>query len=256
MEHETTILLAAVQEAGQAITSLQKQGFSISRKANNDLLTQADLLANQILKKALTTTFPNIGWLSEECADDVARLACNRVWIVDPIDGTIEFAHGVPEYGISVALVEHGLPILAAVYNPATNELFHAIKGKGAWLNEKSISCCRAEPDKKMILLASRSEYGRGEWDSYQRDYEVKQVGSIAYKLALIAAGRGHATFSLGLKNEWDIAAGVLLVQEAGGIVTDRHRQAIRFNQEKTLVPGIVATIAEFNDAIFAAINA
>jgi myo-inositol-1(or 4)-monophosphatase len=264
MTEEIDILLQAVQEAGAAILALQKTDFAITKKpnsnVNNDLLTQADLLANEIIKTRLLTAFPGDGWLSEESVDDSARLTCERVWIVDPIDGTREYASRIAEYAISVALVESGTPILSAVFNPASNELFHAIKGKGAWLGSKKIHCNGTllpseTGTETLLLLASRSEYQRGEWKNFQQYHRVKQVGSIAYKLALVAAGQSHATFSLGPKNEWDIAAGALLVTEAGGIVTNKHREKIIFNRKEVKVDGIVATAAEVNDAIFALIE-
>lgn len=250
MSNETAVLLQAVQEAGKSIIDLQQSGFSVTRKANNELLTQADTLANDILKKQLTAHFPEYGWLSEESVDDPARLTCERVWVVDPIDGTKEYAQGIPEYAISVALVEKGAPILSCVFNPATNELFHAIKDEGAWLNDSRIGCQQI-PSGKLLLLASRSEYERGEWDRFMKAHQVKVIGSIAYKLALIAAGSAHATFSLGPKNAWDIAAGVLLVKEAGGIVTDNQRRTFTFNQPKVLVDGIVASAAHINEQLF-----
>lgn len=250
MSDDAIFLLQAVQEAGKAILDLQQSGFSVTRKANNDLLTQADLLANDILKNHLTSQFPAYGWLSEESVDDSTRLACDRVWVVDPIDGTKEYALGIPEYAISVALVEKGMPILACVFNPASKELFHAVKGKGAWLNGKRIYCNQSTSD-NLLLLASRSEYDRGEWDDFKKLHQIKIVGSIAYKLALIAAGYAHATFSLGPKNEWDIAAGVLLVLEAGGRVTDQQKHLFVFNQASVLVKGIVASSAQVNEQIF-----
>ncbi|TAK76378.1 MAG: 3'(2'),5'-bisphosphate nucleotidase CysQ [Gammaproteobacteria bacterium] len=241
MDLELNSLLQSVQEAGKAILSLQKTGFDVMEKANNDIVTQADLLANDILKTQLTKAFPDYGWLSEESVDDPERLACHRVWIVDPIDGTKEYAQGRAEYAISVALVEDGIPIIAAVFNPATDELFHAMRGKGAWLGKKKLACNRTVSSEGLLLLASRSEYERGEWDPYQQNHAVKQVGSIAYKLALVAAGEAHATFSLGPKNEWDIAGGTLLVLEAGGVVTDRRKHALMFNRKEVVVDGVVA---------------
>jgi myo-inositol-1(or 4)-monophosphatase len=254
MNKERDVLIEAVHEAGAAILALQETGFAISRKANNDLLTQADLLANDMLKTRLLQAFPDYGWLSEESADDVSRLAAKRVWVVDPIDGTKEYALGIPEYAISVALVEEGEPVLACVFNPATDEFFHAIKGEGAWLNGHPI-ICDTSASRRMTLLASRSECKRGEWDPFLLHHEVKQIGSIAYKLALIAAGQAHATFSLGPKNEWDIAAGVLLVKEAHGLVTDQFQQPFLFNQEKVLVNGIVATSRQANSPVFEMIS-
>lgn len=240
MQNETTILLTAIQEAGLAIKNMQQTGFETAYKENDDPLTSADLLANQILQKYLHDSFPHYGWLSEETADDLSRLNCQRVWIVDPIDGTREFVKGIPEYALSVALVEQGIPILSAVFNPATNELFHACKNQGAWLNGQPITCLKT-PNEIMTILASRTEMAAGKWANFIVSNNVQAIGSIAYKLGLVAAGKAEATFSLGPKHEWDIAAGVLLVQEAGGIVKDKFRHDFLFNREDVLANSIVA---------------
>ena len=248
--NELSVLLPVMKQAGQSILELQKKGFSVSKKSNNDLLTEADLLANQLLKSTLMTHFPDDGWLSEECADDAARLSKSRTWIVDPIDGTIEYANGVPEYAISVALVEEGEPVLASVYNPASSELFYAMKGHGAFCHEQPIHCKLSETA-SLTLLASRSEFKRGEWNRFRQNNDVKVIGSIAYKLALVAAGRADAAFSLGPKSEWDIAAGVLLVQEAGGQVTDQHHRPFLFNRKDVRVDSIVATSSAAHARVF-----
>ena len=255
MNNETKVLLQAMRSAGNAILQLQRTGFTVEKKANNDLVTQADLVANDMITAFISEHFPEDGWLSEESKDHPARLAKKRVWVIDPIDGTIEFAKGLPEYAISVALVEEGAPIVAAVFNPATDEMFHAVKSEGAWLNDVRIHCDDGSP-KQLVLLASRSEYKRGEWQIYEKHHHVQQIGSIAYKLALLAAGRAHATFSLGPKNEWDIAAGVLLVTEAGGRVSDKHRQTLLFNQPNVLQNSIVASAASCHERIFALLGA
>lgn len=255
-EHEINVLVDAVREAGAAILQMQEMGFSIEKKANNDIVTQADLLANNILRSRLSSEFPTYGWLSEESCDDHERLQCEKVWVVDPIDGTKEFATHIPEYAISVALVESGMPIVACVYNPASDEFFHASKDEGAWLNGEPMQCASPVSQQETLLLASRSEYQRGEWARFERLYTVKVVGSIAYKLARVAAGKAQATFSLGPKNEWDIAAGVLLVSEAGGVVTDVRGETFLFNRERVLVDGIVASEASVSDVIFDMIRA
>lgn len=255
MDDAVNILLQSVKKAGEAILTLQKTGFTIQKKVNHDIVTEADYAANEILQTALLEKFPDDGWLSEESVLDKNRLQKERIWIVDPIDGTKEYAHGIPEYAISVALIEKGEPILAAIFNPASNELFHAVKHQGAWLNNKPIHCRPEQPAARLLLLASRSEYKRGEWEKFIVHHEVKQVGSIAYKLGLIAAGMADATFSLGPKNEWDIAAGVLLVQEAGGVVTDRQRNSFLFNRDNVLVDGIVASSKPVNELIFSLIE-
>lgn len=252
--NELSTLLHAIQTAGIEVAALQKNGFTTTLKANNDPLTEADLLANHILKSQLLNRFPHDGWLSEETVDDANRLTCQRTWIVDPIDGTKEFVQGIPEFAISIALVENGLPVLAAVLNPMTQELFHAIKGQGAWLNNTRIHCHTSSPE-RLILLASRTEMADGSWHDFCKHHDVRAVGSIAYKLALIAAGVAHATFSLGPKNEWDIAAGTLLVQEAGGVVTDKFKNALLFNQPNVLVNSIVAASHGTNNTVHKIIN-
>lgn len=238
--NELEILIAAVREAGAAIVKERHEDIAVTRKDNNDVLTHADLLANQILKSRLSAAFPEDGWLSEESVDDAERLQHRRVWVVDPIDGTREYIAGIPEYAVSAALVEDGIPLLACVFNPETDELFSAARGAGACLNGERVHCKQRTAD-QLVLLASRSEVKRGEWERFNSQ-QVKVVGSIAYKLALIAAGAADATFSLGPKSEWDIAAGVLLVTEAGGIVTDKSGRQILFNQPVVKVNGIIAS--------------
>jgi myo-inositol-1(or 4)-monophosphatase len=253
MNGDLEILVAAVREAGTAIVEMRRQGVTVSMKANHDVLTQADLLANQILHSRLHHAFPDDGWLSEETVDDAARLRCKRVWVVDPIDGTREYIAGIPEYAVSVALVEDGLPLLAAVFNPESSELFSAVRGQGAWLNGKPVQC-KQQCTAPMVLLASRSEYQRGEWERF-RQHDVKIIGSIAYKLALVAAGLADATFSLGPKSEWDIAAGVLLITEGGGAVTDKSNHPFVFNQEIVKVNGIIASSRIARQQLIAAIG-
>lgn len=241
---ELTLLLTAIQEAGTAVEALRIKGVTTTTKENNSPLTEADLLANVMLKTALLEAFPNDGWLSEETVDDKTRLTHQRVWIVDPIDGTKEFIKNIKEYAVSVALVENGTPILAAVFNPATDELFYAIKSQGAWLNGQPITC-KAHTSAELHLLASRTEFAEGRWDNVKRQHHVRITGSIAYKLALVANGTADATFSLTPKSEWDIAAGALLVTEAGGIVTQLNGDAFIFNRQNTRVDGIIATSKE-----------
>jgi myo-inositol-1(or 4)-monophosphatase len=246
---ERDVLQQAVRTAGQVIWRMAQAGFETAHKANQDPVTTADLESNRILKEALLTHFPNDGWLSEETRDDPARLTKERVWIVDPIDGTKEFVTGIPEFVVSVALVEQGLPVLSAVYNPATDELCTAIKGQGAWYNGTRAKAGHTLTPRP-VILASRSEIKRGEFKPFETRAEIRPVGSIAYKLALIAAGQADATFSLGPKNEWDIAAGVLLVQEAEGKVCDQTGLSFLFNQRQTLVNGIVATTAQAYETV------
>lgn len=254
MNKELTTLLSAIKLAGHTIQDMQTRKLEVQVKSNHDICTLADLKANEILQETILGAFPEDGWLSEETKDDLKRLTKERVWIVDPIDGTREFVGGLNEYAVSVALVIQGHPVVAAVYNPSTEELFYAKAGSGAWKNNVPIKCLLS--NNFPLVLASRSEYRRGEWEIFIDQFEIKPIGSIAYKLALVADGSASATFSLGPKNEWDIAAGVLLVSEAGGWVGDRDFQPFVFNQRNSLVSGIIACSQPSLKAIRDAIQA
>jgi myo-inositol-1(or 4)-monophosphatase len=251
---ELKTLRKAVVEAGQAVLRIAEEEFKMTYKLGMEPVTTADFMANRILQDALIGKFPDYGWLSEETRDDLDRLNKKRVWIVDPIDGTKEFIRGIPEYAVSVALVEDGSPVLGVVYNPSGYELFTAIKGHGAWLNENPI---RADYQFSgfPVVLGSRTEVHRGEFEPFLKSAVIRPTGSIAYKLALVAAGRADATFSLGHKNEWDIAAGVLLVKEAGGRVGDRDGYPLVFNRKRTLVNGVVAATSKAYPYVMNMIN-
>jgi len=232
----------AALEAGRLVMSYYKDSYEVMEKAANNPVTTADLEADRALKRTLLEGAPGSGWLSEETADSPQRLAAAEVWVVDPIDGTKEFILGIPEFAISIGLARRGEIVAAVVYNPARNELFVAEKGGGARLNGEPIRVTQAQSLAGARLDASRSETRRGEFEAYAGRFQVREVGSIAYKLARVAAGLSDVTWSLGPKNEWDIAAGVLLVEEAGGRATDPEGAAFVFNQPKTKVKGILAT--------------
>jgi myo-inositol-1(or 4)-monophosphatase len=229
-------------EAGAAIRGYFKHSYEINQKGYDNPVTSADLAADRILREGLTAAFPDDGWLSEETADDPARLARSRVWVVDPVDGTKEFIMGIPEFAVSVALVQEGQVVLGIVYNPGTTELFHAIRGGGAFLNGEPMRVSRRAEAPGARVPASRSECKRGEFEPFTATVEVVPTGSIAYKMALVACGRGDATWSQGPKHEWDVCGGALLVQEAGGRVSDLACLPYRFNQPKPKVNGVVAT--------------
>lgn len=248
LEQEMDVLCQAVRQAGREVQTLADEGFQTAHKANQSPVTCADLAADRVLKGALLDAFPETGWLSEETRDDLARLQTQRIWIVDPVDGTLEFVEGIPEYAVSVALVDAGRPVLGTVYNPATDTLYAAAIGQGVTRNGELVKASRPPADPP-VALASRSEVKRGEWDAFEGLLDVQVCGSIAYKLARVAAGEADMTFSLGPKNEWDIAAGVLLVAEGGGFAGDASGKGFRFNgQARTLVPSIAAATAETSE--------
>ncbi|MFW6061866.1 MAG: 3'(2'),5'-bisphosphate nucleotidase CysQ [Planctomycetota bacterium] len=238
----------AARAAGQAVLRLQREGFDTARKANQDPVTTADLEADALLKDALLGRFPDDGWLSEETRDDPERLKRQRVWVVDPLDGTKEYTKAIPEFCISVALVENNEPAVGVIYNPSSDEMFTAVRDEGAARNGEPIRADRPG-DGKPLIAASRSEVGKGKWDRLRDGAELRPAGSAAYKLCLVASGEVDATFTLAPRNEWDIAAGVLIVTEAGGVVSDRAEQPIRFNQPDPLKNGIFASTRAAREA-------
>ncbi len=238
---ELTVAVEAARAAGGIVRGWYDGTYSVRKKDNDSPVTEADIEANQCIHERISKAFPDDGWLSEETRDSVDRLSKARVWVVDPLDGTREFVKRIPEFCVCIGLVEHGVPIVGVSYNPAREELFATARGCGVTLNGRPVRVSDQSDLARACFLASRSEAARGEWDEF-RDLRVELTGSVAYKLALIAAGRGEATFSLTPKNEWDICAGVALITEAGGRITDRYGQPLRFNQPKTLLPGLIAS--------------
>ena len=242
----------ATLEAGRAISGYFRHDYEIRSKGYDNPVTTADLEADRILRERLTAAFPEDGWLSEETRDDAGRLARRRVWVVDPLDGTKDFIKGLPEFAISVALVVAGRAVLGVVHNPITGELFHAMRGGGAYLDRDALHVARRTELKSARVAASRSELEHGEFDALAASFEIVPVGSIAYKLGLVAAGRVDATLSQRHKSEWDICAGTLLVEEAGGRVTDLSGQPHRFNQFPPELNGIVASNDPLHSGIVA----
>ena len=242
LEAELDVARNAARAAGEVLVRYYGADYEVGEKSADNPVTAADLESNEILKSTILGAFPDDGWLSEETADSDERLRKKRVWVVDPLDGTKEFIGKLPEFCICIALVEDGLPKVAVEYNPVANELFTARKGGGTFLNDQRVRVSTQNDLRHAHVLASRSEEARGEWELFRPLMKVELTGSVAYKFALVAAGRKDATFTLTPKNEWDVCAGVLLVTEAGGMVTQPDGRAVRFNNPETLLPGLVAS--------------
>lgn len=230
-------LEAAVHSIGRFTAGQVKAEY----KSGNHLVTGADRTVNRVLRDVLVRN--NEGWLSEESTDDLTRLKRRRVWIVDPIDGTREFVAGIPEWSISIAFVQEGEPVAGGVCNPATDETFLGSVTEGFTYNGNP---CRPSERKSLdgaLILASRSEVERGEWNRFRHgSFKVKPVGSIAYKLALVAAGLADATWTLQPKHEWDVAGGVALIRSAGGFVGQLGAPQLTFNNRATILPNLIAS--------------
>jgi len=233
----------AAHEAGKIIHSFFHSEFEVKMKGIGNPVTEADIAADKILKRILTTAFPDYGWLSEETRDTPDRLSKTRVWVVDPIDGTKEFVEGIPNFVVSIGLVENGIPILGVIHNPINKDTYSAIIGKGTFFNGKQTIVNAKTEFSQISMLNSRSETQQGLWKSYIPHFKkLIPIGSIALKLAMVAANQKNMVASLKPKNEWDICAGHCLLKEAGGILLTIEGKEITYNNSETLItPGLVA---------------
>lgn len=232
----------ALDAAVQAISPFMAASVSADLKpGGRGPMTEADSASNRVLRNILQQD--GEGWLSEESVDGLERLGQDRLWVVDPLDGTLEFIAGIPEWCVSVAFVENGRAVAGGICNPATREVFLGSLEAGLTYNGKPARPCERSELDGALIVASRTEVKRGDWAAFKGlPFVILPMGSIAYKLALVAAGRADATWTLTPKNEWDVAAGVALIESAGGSVRNLAGSALRFNNRNTLLPGLVAS--------------
>ncbi|MGH9325234.1 MAG: 3'(2'),5'-bisphosphate nucleotidase CysQ [Terriglobia bacterium] len=238
-------VLGRIQEgldaAVEALKPFVPGAVKTEYKSHGDPVTEADRVVDHLLHNLLVRD--GEGWLSEESADNLERLEKDRVWIVDPLDGTREFVEGIPEWCVSIALVEKGKAIAGGIANPATEETFLGLAGSGLLYNRKPAKPTARTSLADATVLASRSEVKRGEWKEFEGGvFSVRPMGSIAYKLARVAAGLADVTWTLTPKHEWDVAAGVALVEAAGGMVTTLAQAPLAFNNASALLPGLIAS--------------
>ena len=230
----------ALERAADALRPFTSGAIAHTIKDRGDPLTDADLAVNQVLHEILPRR--GEGWLSEETRDDADRLSRARVWVVDPIDGTQEFVQGIPEWCVSIGLVEHGVPVAGGIMNPATGETVIGAVGHGVTLNGRPAAVSARATLEGAVVLASRSETNRGECDRYHgAPFEVRPCGSVAYKLGLVAAGVVDLTWTLVPKSEWDVAAGAALVRAGGGRVLLSDGSERGFNLADTRLPDFLA---------------
>lgn len=221
----------------------------IADDSRHETIKNAERRLSDALREALIQ--PGEGWLCEEDADDPVRLGCEIAWVIDPVDGTQEFITNVPEWSISVGLVVEGAAVAGGIYNPASDELFLGSLNLGLTYNKLVVAAPANTSLDAALVLASRQEFNRGEWDRFQhRPFTIRPTGSIAYKLALVAAGLADATWTLSPKNEWDVAAGVALINSAQARVSLPGGAPVLFNRKQTLLPGLVASSAGIWDQV------
>jgi myo-inositol-1(or 4)-monophosphatase len=230
----------ALRAAREVLNRFLSGVIETKYKVGHDPITEADRAVDSVLRKNLLRD--GEGWLSEESVDDFSRLDKNRVWIVDPLDGTREFVAGIPEFCVSVAMVEDGRPVAGGICNPATDEIFLGSLATGITYNGKPASPSGKNSLQGALVLASRSEVKRGEWEQFAgAPFTIRPMGSVAYKLALVSAGLADVTFTLTPKHEWDVAAGAALVMSAGGCLLTLKNTDLRCNKRNALLSGLIA---------------
>jgi len=246
---------AALDAARAVFARFTPGAIETEYKIGHDPVTEADRAVDAVLRQNLLRE--GEGWLSEESVDDVSRLSKRRVWVVDPLDGTREFVAGIPEFCVSIGFVEDGRPVAGGICNPVTNETIIGSVDSGVLYNGKPARPSQRAAMQGSLILASRSEVKRGEWQQFQSgDYQIRPMGSVAYKLALVAAGKADITFTLTPKNEWDVAAGAALVESAGGFVATLDKTPLRCNNRNPLLAGLMASGPLLKEGLLSALQA
>jgi myo-inositol-1(or 4)-monophosphatase len=249
LAREATLLKDTVRQAGRLALSLFRTDLKNWTKGTSSPVSEADIAVNDLLESKLRSATPDYGWLSEESADDEARLGKPLVWIVDPIDGTRAYLAGREDWCVSAALVEEASPVLAAVFAPASDEFFFAMRGQGATRNDVAVQATigtdmdfsRMAGPKPLVERLNRSG---GEITLHPR------IGSLALRLCRVAQGSLDAAFAGGQSRDWDLAAANLIVQEANGRMTALSGDTILYNRREVAHGVLVAAGRERHASI------
>ncbi|MFP4125810.1 MAG: inositol monophosphatase family protein [Alphaproteobacteria bacterium] len=240
--------VALTREAGAIAMRHFRRAHAAWEKAPGDLVTEADLAIDRFLRARLPQG--DADWLSEETTDAGHRLGAPRVWIVDPIDGTRSYANGKAEFAVSVALWDRGRVTVGVVLNPATDELFTVVEGEPARRNGTPMRVRGWRPGGGVTLLVSGREARTAGFETSFAHAKVRGLGSLAYRLARVAAGQADGLVSLRRVADWDLAAGVAMVEAAGGIVTDRHGAPLDLNRPQPHHDGLVVAAPELHGVL------
>ncbi len=236
-EEDLGLIREAVLGAGKiAREAYNKQDDEIWDKGSGHLVTETDIAVNDYLSDVLTKARPDYGWLSEETKDDHSRHACPRTFVVDPIDGTRAFIDRTPNFAVSVAVIESGRPIAAALYNPLRKELYLATLGGGATLNGQQIKVSNRKDLEGAHMVGYPRKFRKLGWP----EMNVTVANSMAYRVALVASGQADATVSFTPKSDWDLAAAELIAIEAGAEICNLRGEPFRYDRKSTSEFGVI----------------
>jgi myo-inositol-1(or 4)-monophosphatase len=240
LARDAALLRDGVREAGALALSLFRTELKNWTKGASSPVSEADIRVNDLLESRLRSATPDYGWLSEESVDDDARLGKRLVWIVDPIDGTRGYLAGREDWCVSVALVEDATPVLAAVFVPASDEFFFAMRGQGAALNDVPV-CAAAGTELDFSRVAGPKPLVERLSRSGDDIVLHPRIGSLALRLCRVAQGSLDAAFAGGQSRDWDLAAANLIVQEANGRMTALSGDTILYNRREVTHGVLVA---------------
>ncbi|MEP0519902.1 MAG: 3'(2'),5'-bisphosphate nucleotidase CysQ [Hyphomicrobiales bacterium] len=235
---DLSLLEKAAREAGAIALSYFQNDPEVWMKSGNSPVTEADLAVDKFLAEMLQSARPDYGWLSEESEDDAARLMADRLFVVDPIDGTRGFMAGSNDWTISLAVVERKIhpdqqdvwrPVSAALFNPSRKEMYLAEEGQGAFKNGEPMKVASPTDVSETQIYVSKPMYGSMKLERLGA-VRTSHIASLAYRLALVATGEISAAIAKPNSHDWDLAAADLLVQEAGGILLGAHGDHVSYN--------------------------
>lgn len=239
---DTAMLVEAAEAAGEIAMKYWKTNVRQYEKDDGaGPVTVADLEINEMLAATIQPARPDYGWLSEESEDGTERLSSERLFIVDPIDGTRAFIAGEKGFSVALAIAEQGRVTSAAIHLPARGETFAATLGHGTTKNGESVSVTSAEDLARSTILAARVQMLPERWPGGVPPLDRHFRSSLAWRLSLVAEGRFDCMATFRRSWEWDIAAGALIAAEAGAIVTDGDGAELRFNNPDAKTEGVVA---------------
>lgn len=237
---DADLLMRTVQEAGALALSLFRTDVKQWTKAGSSPVSDADIAVDELMRLRLQSATPDYGWLSEESVDDRSRLSRQRVWIVDPIDGTRAYLGGREDWSVSAALVEDGVPVIGAVFAPATDEMFFAVRGKGATLNSRRMYASDGADFNIARMAGPRFLIDRVRESGSPQPNDFK-IGSLALRISRVAHGELDVAFVGGNSRDWDIAAADLLMNEAGGALTTISGRNLAYNRTEVSHETLIA---------------
>jgi len=249
---EAKLVRQVTEEAGRIALSYFARDIHTWDKSPNNPVSEADIAVDTFLRTTLMQNRTGYGWLSEETEDQPERLRCGRLWIVDPIDGTRSFLRGGENWGISVALVQDKKPIVAAFYAPVKNAFYFAERGRGVTKNGLNISVSEQSDLTKARMMGDPSAFkSKKFWPKpWPETMHTEQANSIALRICQIADAQFDCCVTLRPKNDWDVAAADLILEEAGGLLTTGTGKRLIFNREKPLHDHIIATCPSLTDPV------